>query len=507
MAIDLDVRAPAPGGRAQRRGGTGVLLLLLCTVQFLDVLDASILNVALPSIEKDLHFTQQSLQWVVSGYVLTYGGFLLLGGRLADLLGRRRVLAAGLALFGAASVAGGSAQSAGMLVTTRLIQGMGAALMSPAALSLLTTSFAEGKERNRALGVWGAISGLGAAAGVIFGGLLTTGPGWRWVLYVNVPVVAAAITAAFLMLDNDRRRAARRTFDAVGAVLVTTGMLSLVYGIIEAPDRGWTSARTVGALATGVVLLVGFVINETQHPHPLAPLSILRVRGLAAANITQLMALAGFFAMFFFVTLYMQQVVGWSALRSGLAYLPVTVGIGLSAGVSSQLFPRTGTKPVVVVGALLGAGGMWWLSRIPSHPSYAAHLLPGIVVMALGLGGVFVGITTAANAGVPPERAGLAAGLLNTSQQLGGALGLAILSAVATGHTQHQLHAGFAQPAAFTSGLSRALLVGSLFLLGAAIMALRSPNSHATAMPGGGHGSDAQPIDSDAPAVPTARAR
>ncbi|MCU1678080.1 MAG: transporter, partial [Frankiales bacterium] len=485
-----------PRGRVSsraRRGGMGALLLLLCTVQFLDVLDASILNVALPSIERDLSFTQQSLQWVVSGYVLTYGGFLLLGGRLADLLGRRRVLVAGLALFGVASLAGGSAQSAGMLVATRLVQGMGAALMSPAALSLLTTSFAEGKERNKALGVWGAISGLGAAAGVIFGGLLTTGPGWRWVLYVNLPVVAAAITAAYLMIDDDKRRAARGTFDALGAVLVTAGMLSLVYGIIQAPDRGWTSARTVAALAAGVILLAGFVFNETRHPHPLAPLSILRVRGLAAANLTQLMALAGFFAMFFFVTLYMQQVVGWSALRSGLAYLPVTFGIGLSAGVSSQLFPRTGTKPVVVVGAVLGAVGMWWLSRIPASPSYVGHLLPGLVLMALGLGGVFVGITTAANAGVPSERAGLAAGLLSTSQQLGGALGLAVLSAVATGHTQHLAREGVARQLAFSGGLSRALLVGSVFLLAAAVLAVRSPNSHATATPGGGHGADSVP--------------
>ncbi|MDQ1723040.1 MAG: hypothetical protein QOG52_68 [Frankiaceae bacterium] len=494
MAINTNGRTATRAGKA-RLGGSGALLLLLCTVQFLDVLDASILNVALPSIEKDLSFTQQSLQWVVSGYVLTYGGFLLLGGRLADLLGRRRILVAGLALFGMASLVGGSAQSAGMLVGTRLAQGIGAALMSPAALSLLTTSFAEGKERNKALGVWGAISGLGAAAGVIFGGLLTTGPGWRWVLYVNLPVVTAAIIAAYLMLADDQRRAARRTFDAVGAVLVTAGMLSVVYAIIQAPDRGWTSTRTVAGLALGVVLLAAFAFNESRHAHPLAPLSILRVRGLAAANGTQLLALAGFFAMFFFVTLYMQQVVGWSALRSGMAYLPVTFGIGLSAGVSSQLFPKTGTKPVVVVGALLGAAGMFWLSRIPSTPSYATHLLPGLVLMALGLGCVFVGITTAANAGVPPERAGLAAGLLNTSQQLGGALGLAILSAVATGHTQHLLAAGTARQIAFTDGLGRALLVGSIFLLAAAVVALRSPNSHAHAMPGGGHLADVDVSD------------
>jgi EmrB/QacA subfamily drug resistance transporter len=456
-----------------------LILLLLCVVQFMDILDSSIMNVALPSIQRDLHFTQQGLQWVLSGYVLTYGGFLLLGGRLADLAGRRRILVAGLVLFAAASLAGGLAPHAGVLVAARLVQGGGAALMAPAALSILTTTFREGRDRAVAMGLWGALSGLGAAAGVFLGGVLSQGPGWRWVLFVNLPACLLALVATFLLIEGGRP-SGRGRFDAVGAVLVTAGMLLLVRALIDAPDNGWGSARTVGELVTAVLLLAGFLLNETRHANPLAPLSVFRIRGLAAANATQLIAFAGFYSMFFFLTLYMQTVLGYTPIRAGSAYLPVTAGIVLAAGISARLFARVGTRPVIVAGALLAAAGVYYLSRVPVHGSYPANLLPGLLVMSVGLGGVFVAVTTAANTGVPPQQAGLAAGLLNTSLQLGAALGLAILSAVATARTQHLLATGTAPLAAATAGYQRALLVASLFLIAAALIALRATNSRTT---------------------------
>jgi len=458
-----------------RRGA--LTLVLLCAVQFLDILDSSIVNVALPSIQRDLRFSQQNLQWVLSGYLLTYGGFLLLGGRLADLLGRRRVLVAGLALFAACSLAGGLAANAGMLVTARIAQGLGAALMAPAALSILTTTFRDGRDRNTALGVWGAVSGLAAAAGVFLGGGLSAGPGWRWVLLVNLPVCLLALAATFRLIEGDRRTLRRAGFDARGAVLATAGMLLLLHALIEAPDRGWATARTLGELATAGLLLALFLANEQRARNPLAPLSILRVRGLAAADATGLIAFAGFYSMFFFLTLYMQNVLHYSPVTAGSAYLPVTAGIAIAAGASARLFGRVGTRPVIVAGALLASAGIYWLSRIPLHGSYPVHLLPGLLLMSLGLGAVFVAVTTAANAGVPTHQAGLAAGLLNTSQQLGAALGLAIFSALATAQTHHLLATGSPLPAALTGGYHRALLAASLFLLAAAVIALRAAQS------------------------------
>jgi EmrB/QacA subfamily drug resistance transporter len=462
----------------------GVLtLLLLCGVQFLDVVDSSITNVAFPSIQRQLHFSQQSLQWVASGYLLTYGGFLLLGGRLADVLGRRRVLVAGLVVFAVCSLTAGLAQSEGTLIAARLLQGIGAAMMAPAALSILTTTFREGADRNTALGAWGAISGLAAAAGVFLGGVLAEGPGWRWVFYVNVPVCLLALGASFQLLPGARKRAPRANFDALGALLATSGMLLLVYALIKAPDAGWDKARTIALLAAAGVLLAAFVLNERRSTNPLMPLSIFRVKGLAAADATWLLAMAGFFAMFFFLTLYMQEVLGFSPIQAGAAYLPVTACLAVASGVSSQLFARIGTRPVIVTGALLSAGGIYYLSKIPLHGSYVPDVLPGLVMMAVGFGAVFVGVTTAANAGVPADKAGLAAGLLSTSQQLGMALGLAVLSAIATARTHHVLAAHTARPEALTSGYQRALLVGSIFVLAAAAIATRIPNTRAAAQP------------------------
>ena len=466
---------PGPSALATRQGR--LILVLLCGVAFLDFVDASIVNVALPSIREDLGFSVQSLQWVLSAYLLTYGGFMLLGGRMADLLGRRRILVAGTSIFGIASLTAGIASSEGMLIGSRLLQGAGAAMMIPAALSLLTTTFNSGTERNKALGAWGAMAGLGSAAGVFLGGVISDGPGWRWVFFVNLPVVLVALRATLQLIPAERGRARLRNFDATGALLATGGMLLLVYAIVEAPNVGWGAARTLLELAGAAVILAAFAVNELRQENPLLPFSIFRIRGLAAADATQVIAIAGFYSMFFFVTLYMQNVLGFSRTAAGAAYLPTTVAVGIAAAVGSRLIARTGTRPVIVGGALLGAAGIFWLSRIPVDGAYATDLLPPLVIMALGLGATFVGVTTAAQAGVPPDRAGLAASLINASTFLGGALGIAIFSAIATSRTQDLLAAGASQPVALTEGFQRALLACAIFVLAAALIALRATNT------------------------------
>jgi EmrB/QacA subfamily drug resistance transporter len=458
-----------------------LVLALLASVAFLDFVDASIVNIALPSIRGDLGFSEQGLQWVPSAYLLTYGGFMLLGGRAADLLGRRRVLVAGTVVIGVSSLIGGFAGSDAVLVGARLAQGLGAALMLPAALSILTTTFKEGSDRTTALGVWGGAAGLASAAGVLLGGVLTEGPGWRWVMFVNPIAAVLVLVGIYWLLDDDRRSARVANFDLRGAVLATGGMLLLVFALVEAPDQGWGATLTVAELAGAVGLLVAFVVNEQRSRDPLLPLSIFRVRGLAAANVTQLVAIAGFLAVFFFLTLYMQNVLGYSPIQTGLAYLPVTAGVALAAGIASQLVPRIGTRPVIVAGSLLAAAGVYLLSRIPVEGSYATDLLPGLVVMAIGLGGVFVAVTTAANAGVPADKSGLAAALLNASQQVGGALGLAIFSALATSRTADLLASNASTAEALTSGFQRALLASSIFLLAAAVVALRITNTRGEA--------------------------
>jgi EmrB/QacA subfamily drug resistance transporter len=472
-------QAPEASSLSSRRGVA--ILLLLSLVQFMDVLDASILNIALPSIKRDLGFSQQSLQWVVNGYILTYGGFLLLGGRMADLLGRRRVLVTGLVVFAGASLIGGLAHSESLLIGARFAQGLGAAMLSPAALSTLTSTFRSTRDRNTALGVWAAVSGIGGAAGVLFGGLLTEGPGWRWVLFVNVPFSAVALVGAFVLLKRERRVARLANFDALGAFLVTGGMLLLVYALVKAPDVGWGATRTIAELAVAGVTLAAFVVNELRVANPLVPMSILRVKGVAAADATQMVALAGFLPMFFFLTLYMQNVLHYSPIQTGIAYLPLTGGFIIAASISSQLFARIGTKPVVLLGTLIGAGGLYWLSRIPVDGSYVSDILPGLLVVSIGLGGVFTGLTTAANAGVGQDKAGLAAGLLNTGQQLGAALGLAILSALATARTSSLLEAGDTTVTqAATDGYQRALMAGAVLMLAASVIALFARNTRQT---------------------------
>jgi EmrB/QacA subfamily drug resistance transporter len=472
-----------PSFLATRRGK--LVLALLCGVAFLDFVDASIVNVALPSIRRALHFSVQGLVWVPNAYLLTYGGFMLLGGRAADLLGRRRVLVAGTVMIGVASLIGGLAGSSGVLIGARLAQGLGAAMTLPAALSILTTSFKEGKDRNAALGVWGGVAGLASAVGVLLGGLLIEGPGWRWVMFVNPIAVVFVLGGIFQLISGERGRARLANFDVLGAVLVTGGMLLLVYTLVKVPTVGWGNARTVGALAGSFALLAAFVVNELRHRNPLAPMSIFRINGLGYSDATQLIAFAGFLALFFFLTLYMQNVLGYSAIQTGAAYLPLCFAVGIAAGVSSQLISRIGTRPLIVGGALIAAGGLYWLSRIPVHGSFLSDLLPGMLVLSVGAGAVFVAVTTAANAGVPPDKAGLAASLLNASQQVGGALGLAIFTAVATSHTQNLLAAHTAPAQALTGGFQRALLVGSIFILAAAVIGLRATNTR---------GAETQPI-------------
>src|SRR5919198_1479082 len=467
--------APDASSLSSRRGVA--ILILLSLVQFMDVLDASILNIALPSIKGDLGFSQENLQWVLNGYILTYGGFLLLGGRMADLLGRRGVLVTGLLVFAGSSLIGGLAQSGGLLIGARFAQGLGAAMLSPAALSTLTSTFRSTRDRNTALGVWAAVSGIGGAAGVLFGGLLTEWPVWRLVLFVNVPFASVAFVGAFALLEKERMRARLASFDALGAFLVTGGMLLLVYALVKAPDVGWGATRTIAGLAVAGLTLVAFVANELRVRNPLVPLSILRVKGVAVADAPQLVAGPGFLPMFFFLTLYMQTVLHYSPIQTGLAYLPLTGGFVIAASISSQLFARTGTKPVVLVGAVIAAGGLYWLSRIPVGGSYVSDILPGLLVSSIGLGGVFTGVTTAANAGVGEDRAGLAAGLLNTGQQLGAALGLAVLSALATARTTSLLDGGHDTVAqAATGGYQRALVVGAALVLAAMIVAVLAPN-------------------------------
>ncbi|MFI9509957.1 MFS transporter [Nocardia sp. NPDC052566] len=468
-----------PSFLATRRGKA--LLALLCVVAFLDFVDGSIVNVALPTIERELHLPVSTLQWISSGYMLAYGGLLLLGGRLADLLGRRRVLITGTAIVGISSALGGLAETSGLLIGARIAQGFGAALMLPAALSILTTSFREGPDRNAALGAWGGAAGLASAAGVFLGGVLTQGPGWRWVFYVNTPVTLIVLAAVPALIPNDRRNEIRDGFDVFGTSLATGGLMLLVYGLVQAPDRGWGDAMTITELAVAAALLIAFVINERFTTNPLVPLSIFRIKGLAAADLTHLMLAAGMLPMFFFVSLYMQSVLGFGEFQAGSAYLPVSLTIGVAAGLATKLFPRIGTRPVIVGGALLCGVGLLWLSRIPTDGSYLGNLLPGMFVMSIGAGGVFVANTAAANAGVEAERAGLAASLLSTAQQIGGALGIAVLTAVATSHTTAQLAQGHPPLDATTSGFRLTLLIGGVFAVVAAGIGLCTANTRGEA--------------------------
>jgi EmrB/QacA subfamily drug resistance transporter len=454
-----------------------IALILLCVAQFVVVLDASIVNVALPTIGKALRFSENSLPWVVNAYVLTFGGFLLLGGRLADRLGGRRVFMAGLVLFALASLAGGLAANSGQLIAARAVQGLGAAILSPAALAIVTTTFRDGAERNKALGVWGAVAGGGGAAGVLLGGVLTQGLGWEWVLWVNVPIGLIATALAPMLLADIRAEHQPRHFDIAGAASITAGLSLLVYALLDANRVGWGSTRTIVLLALSALLVVAFVMIERRSRSPLVPFGIFRVRTLTGANVTGLLIGASLFSMFFFISLYMQQVLGYSAIHAGLSYLPLAISIILSAGIASQLVTRVGFKPVLALGMVLIGIGLLWFSQIPVHGSFLADILGPSLLAAVGLGFAFVPVTIAAVAGVADEDAGLASGLINTSQQIGGALGLAILAAIST-----SVSGASRAPALLTEGFHDAFLAGAGFAalgLLATLLLIRTRDSRA----------------------------
>jgi EmrB/QacA subfamily drug resistance transporter len=459
-------------------------LALLAVAQFVVVLDASIMNIALPSIGTELDVSQESLSWIINGYVLTFGGFLLLGGRLADLLGRRRVFAAGLLLFAAASLAGGLAGSSSQLIAARAVQGLGGALLAPAALSILTTIFPAGAERNKALGVWGAVAGSGGAAGVLLGGVITEALGWEWVLFINVPIGAIAALLSFRLIRESRAEVARRSFDLPGAATVTGGLTAAVYAIVEAEKIGWTTTRTLAVFAAAAVLLGAFVVIERRAVAPLVPFRIFRLRTVAGANLTMLLVGAAMFGLFYFLSLSMQQVLGWSALETGLAQLPLAGTLVLAAGAIAPLVTRLGSKPVTVAGLVTFAAGLAWFSRMPTDADFVAHLLGPSLVVAVGLAATFVSLTVSAVDGISDGESGLASGLINTTQQIGGALGLAVLTAVASGRTD-SVAGDVGTSTALNEGFQAALLVAAGIVVAAVVLtALFSRGSRpATAEP------------------------
>jgi EmrB/QacA subfamily drug resistance transporter len=411
------------------------------------VLDATVVNVALPSIQKDLGMTEANLQWVVNAYTLVFGGFLLLGGRAGDLLGRKRLFLGGVVVFTLASLLDGLSTSSGMLIGARALQGLGAAFISPAALAIISTTFKEGADRAKALGLWAAIAIGGSAVGLVLGGALTQAFSWPWIFFINVPVGVAAFLLSMRLVPESKDEAAHRSFDVAGAATVTGGLMALVYAIVQAQQKGWGSAQTIVTFVAAAALLVGFVLIELRAKAPLVRLSIFRVRSLSAANVVMFLVGSGLFAMFFFNSLYIQRVLGYGPLKAGLAFLPFTAGIMVSAGIASAFGPKIGIRLVAGVGMVVASAGLLLLTRIPVDGSYVSSVLPSILLTSLGMGAVFVPLTLVATTGLEDEDQGLASGLFNTSQQVGGALGLAILSTIAAsrmhGDTPAQLVHGF----------------------------------------------------------------
>src|SRR2546423_11323012 len=446
-----------------------VVLVIICLAQFMVVLDATIVNVALPHIQSSLGFSEASLQWIVNAYTLVFAGFLLLGGRAGDLLGRKRLFLVGLVISTSASLLNGLATGSGMLIGFRALQGLGAALISPAALSIISTTFAEGKERAEALGVWAAIAIGGSAFGLVLGGWLTQSFSWPWIFFVNVPVGVFAYIATCRLVPESKDEHAHHGYDIAGAVTVTGGLMTLVYAIVKAETDGWGSTTTLGLFVAALALLVGFVFIELRSKEPLVRLSIFRTRSLLTANLTMFLVATGMFAMFFFITLYLQRVLGYHPLKAGLSVLPFTGGIMVSAGLASGFAPRIGVRPVAAAGMVLTALGMLLFARMPVGGSYVTDVLPGMIVASLGLGAVFMPLTLVATTGLEDEDQGLASGLFNTSQQVGGALGLAILSTIAASHTHgvsaatqvHGFHYAFAG-AGVLVGLALVVLVALL---------------------------------------------
>jgi EmrB/QacA subfamily drug resistance transporter len=455
-------------------------LALVCVAMFMTVLDVSIVNVALPSIKTSLHVAEKDLQWVITAYTIAFGGLLLLGGRAADLLGRRRMFMIGIGLFSIASLACGLASSIALLIAARAVQGIGAAIISPATLSIITTTFDEGSERNKALGIWGAMAGSGAAAGVLLGGVLTKYAGWEWIFFVNVPVGVLVLLLTRAVV-RESRAAGMRGFDLGGAVTITASLALLVYGISKAPDAGWASGQTIGFLVAAAVLLVAFVVIEERQEAPMFPFSIFRTKTVTGANVAGFLLGAVVFSNFFLLTLYVQQVLHYSALKAGLTFLATAGTVIPFAGLSQALVTRLGPRPVLATGLLLITGAMLWYTQIPVNGSFVPDLLPGYLMMGVGMAFSFIPMSIAALAGVRPHEAGLASGLINTSQQVGGALGVAIASTVAFTHMKTLLGSGHDAASAQVSGFSLGFWVIAAFAAVAVVACLALVRSQETA--------------------------
>lgn len=454
------------------------ILIVLALAQFMVVLDVSIVNVALPAIKTAFDMSTSSLQWIVTAYTLAFGGFLLLGGRAADLYGRRKMFVTGTILFGLASLINGFSQSETMLIAMRAVQGLSAALMSPAALSIVLVTYREGHERNTALSVWGAVASGGAAAGVLLGGIITEYWGWRWNFFINVPVTIFVAYAAWKLVPAHDSEETHNQLDLPGAASITASLMLLVYGLVEAPSHGWTSRSSLTFFGLSLALMAFFVWNERRVAHPLVPFKIFRIRNVTAANLVQMPIVAGMFSTFFFVTLYAQQVLGFSPVKTGLSFLALPLFIGLSASQVPKLVRKIGFKPILVVAPLITGSALFYLSHIRVDGNYWHDLFPGFALMGIGMGATFIAITIAATSGVGGKESGLASGLLNTSQQIGGAIGLAVLTGVATSaatnyfknltSAPNQLTLLFAQ----VHGFHVAFLVATGFMIGASVLAL-----------------------------------
>jgi EmrB/QacA subfamily drug resistance transporter len=453
------------------------ILIVLALEQFIVVLDSSIVNVALPAIEAAFHLKQANLQWVVTAYTLAFGGFLLLGGRAADLYGRRRLFMIGTAIFGVASLIDGLAQSGGMLIALRAAQGLAAALMSPAALSIVLVTYREGHERNTALSVWGAVASGGAAAGVLLGGVITEYLGWRWNFFINVPIAIAVIIAAWRLVPSHESEETHNELDLPGAISITGALMLLVYALVEAPTHGWTAHSTIGYFIVSALLLGYFVMNEQRSKHPLVPFGIFRIRNLTAANLIQMPIIAGMFSAFFFTSLYAQTVLGYSPVQTGLCFLAVPISIAISAINTPRLVKKVGFKPILMVAPLITATALFWLAHIRVQGNYVHDLLPAFILMGLGMGATFISITIAATSGVKGRESGLASGLLNTAQQVGGAIGLAILTGISTSAAVRYVKNLDTVPNKLTGataavhGFHAAFYVACGFMVGAAILA------------------------------------
>jgi EmrB/QacA subfamily drug resistance transporter len=454
-----------------------LVLVLVCMAQFMVVLDATIVNVALPSIQSDLGMADADLQWIVNAYTLVFGGFLLLGGRAGDLIGRKRVFLVGIVVFTVASLLNGLAPNAELLIVFRGLQGLGAALIAPAALSIITTTFTEGAERTKAMGVWAAIAVGGGAIGLVLGGVLTTTLSWPWIFYVNVPVGIAVFVASLRDVPESKDEHEHKSFDLAGAVTVTAGLLILVYAIVKAQEKGWGSAHTLGIGGLALALLAAFLVIEKRSTEPLVRLSIFRVPTVRSANVVMFLVAAGLFATFYFNTLYLQRVLGYSALEAGLAFLPFTAGIIIGAGLSQKLVPALGAREVPLIGMVMAVAGLLLFVRLQPGGDYVTDFLPGVMLASIGMGLTFVPVTLIATSGIPADDAGLASGLFNTSQQVGGALGLAVLATLAVSATSDSLAGVGSEPSPATR--TQALVdgfhvayVGSAVLIAAAAILL-----------------------------------